>query len=319
MPASYIHICAASDAILKWAPEDEKIDLNAVLAGAEGPDPLFYSFITKKGKQSLPELASLMHKTRTGAFLDELAKNVGDSKLLKSYVYGFLSHYATDTVCHPYIFTKSFADGKLSSNKHCKYEHAMETYVYRRKGFMAGLPKQLEGFAKLNGVEKKEIATFLTKAISKVFPEHPVSVAEIRKSFRDAVFFSKLLRSCALKKKSLILGIAKKLPIAGLVDSHLMVNLKPNAFDGALELSGFKWEDMLNRDHKEWRSPWEQDRPRTESFDELFGKAVDRTKEVMQGAKAFFDGKSPLEEFSALHGDMSYDSGIPWEQTKALK
>lgn len=317
MPASYIHICAASDAVLKWAPEDEKINLNAVLAGAEGPDPLFYSFITKKGAQSLPDVASRMHKTRTGAFLDELAGNAGSSPLLKSFVYGFLSHYATDTVCHPYIYTKSVADdGSLSNNKHCKYEHSVETYVYRRKGNMVGLPKQLEGYARLSGAEKKEIAVLMSKSISAVFPETPVSVAEVRKSFRDAVFFSRLLRNCALKKRSLLLSIAKKLPIAGLVDSHLLVNAPVTAFDKPFEVSGYRWEDMLNKDHKEWRSRWEPDVVRTESFDELFGKSVERSKALMAGTKAFFDGKMSAGDFSALHGDMSYDSGIAWEKTK---
>ncbi len=318
MPASYIHICAASDAVLKWAPEDEKINLNAVLAGAEGPDPLFYSFITKKGMQSLPELASRMHKTRTGAFLDELAKNAQGSALLKSFVYGFLSHYATDTVCHPYIFTKSFEDGKFSGDKHCKYEHALETYVFRRKGNMVGLPRQMEGYARLGFGEKKEIAALLTKTIAKVFPEVTVSAAQIKKSFGHSVFFAGLLRKCALKKNSLLLNIAKKTPIAGLADSHLMANLPVTAFDGGLTLSGFKWDDMLNKGHNEWRSPWEPERQRTESFDELFGKAVERSKQFMEGAKALFDKKVSKEEFSAIHGDMSYDSGIPWEQTKPL-
>ena len=182
MPASYVHICSASNAVLKWAPENEKLHLNAVQAGSEGPDPLFYSFIPKKGGTNLPAVANAMHKTKTGAFLKSLVGNAGTSTLLKSFVYGFLSHYATDTVMHPYIYTKSFEEnGDYNGNKHCKYEHAMEVYVYRRSGNMRGLPVQLAGFAALKPAEKVQIAALLEKCIGEVYPELAPTKEEIKK------------------------------------------------------------------------------------------------------------------------------------------
>ncbi len=319
MPASYVHICAASRAVLKWAPEKEEIILDAVLAGAEGPDPLFYSFIPKKGRTGAPKLGTLIHKKRTGAFLDELAKNCRDSALLRSFLYGFLSHYATDTVCHPYIFTKSFDDnGKLDSNKHCKYEHAMDVYIYRRLGNVKGLPLQFGGYAKLKAAEKNKIAEAFHKAVAAVFPEEGLEYRDVRKSFDDAVFYCKLLRSCAAKKKSLLLSVALKTKAAGLVDSHTMPNVPVTAFEGSYSVSGFTWDTMLNNEHSEWRSPWEPEKARNESFDELYTAAVARSVEFMEAARGYFTGDITADRFSAIHGDMSYDSGIPWEKTKAL-
>ena len=78
----------------------------AFAAGANGPDSLFCFEIWKsaaKRRYDLPGLGTRMHDVNTGAFLRSLVTRVSTRPQVE-YVLGFLSHYAADTVMHPYVY-----------------------------------------------------------------------------------------------------------------------------------------------------------------------------------------------------------------------
>ena len=146
MPASYVHqsvAAHAADALSLFTSDAER---SALLAGAEGPDPMFFCF--RPGKPFAPVVASLLHTQKPDDFLLALCDACAGDALLRAYCCGFFTHYATDTTFHPFVYAHSLtAAGKYSGNAHCTLEHQLETLHYRREGHATGLPVQMGGFA----------------------------------------------------------------------------------------------------------------------------------------------------------------------------
>ena len=103
MPEGYTHVRTAAKAAVAI---HYKIQCPAAFAaGANGPDSFFcYEVWKKRAKRhyDLPGLGNRMHEEKTGAFLRSLCANVKTRPQVE-YALGFLSHYATDTVVHPFV------------------------------------------------------------------------------------------------------------------------------------------------------------------------------------------------------------------------
>lgn len=103
MPEGYTHVRTARKAA---AAIHYKVRHPAAFAdGANGPD-VFFSFEVWKRparrRADLPALGERMHTEATGAFLQSLLRHVKTGAQVE-YALGFLSHYAADTLLHPYV------------------------------------------------------------------------------------------------------------------------------------------------------------------------------------------------------------------------
>ena len=103
MPEGYTHVRTARKAA---AAIHYKVRHPAAFAaGANGPD-VFFSFEVWKRparrRADLPALGERMHAEATGAFLQSLLRHVKTGAQVE-YTLGFLSHYAADTLLHPYV------------------------------------------------------------------------------------------------------------------------------------------------------------------------------------------------------------------------
>lgn len=304
MPASYFHQSVAADCAdalsLFSAPELRA----AMRAGSEGPDPLFFSILPVSSGAYPPAVGSMLHTKRTDDFLLALLSASKDSELLRAYCCGFFTHYATDTTCHPFVYAHSVSpDGHMSSTLHCTLEHGMETLLYRRRGNPVGLPVQFGGYAALNASQKDEIAAALHSAIRAVFPETDITATRVRKSYDDAVNLCALLRSPGGRKYTAFGRIASLIGKKAELYSHMMPPEPPK-------------EDIANDAHAPWSSVWQPDIPRTESFAELFDASKARACELVSAALDCMDGKMPEYALRALHGGLSYDSALPWQESQ---
>ena len=194
MPASYVHQSVAAHAADALSLQDSAAERSALLAGAEGPDPMFFCF--RPGKPFAPLVGSLLHTQKTDDFLLALCEACAGDALLRAYCCGFFTHYATDTTFHPFVYAHSLtAEGRYSGNTHCTLEHQLETLHYRREGHATGLPVQMGGFAALDDAQRKKIAAALSVALSRVFPDSALSPRRLETCFSDAVSLCRLLRS----------------------------------------------------------------------------------------------------------------------------
>jgi hypothetical protein len=320
MPASYLHQSIATDT-LKDLNTFEGFSTAAFLAGSEGPDPFFFSLIPKKDAVRPPEVGHLLHKTKTGDFLKALILASVNDPVLKSYTLGYLSHYGTDTIFHPYIYTKSFMeDGTYSGDKHCTFEHVLDGYTYRKRGHESGTPTHMLGYIKMTSSEKERVAGLLSSALAQVHPDHALTRREVVKSFDDAIKLCRLLKKESGKKFSILISIAEKTPIKGPMLSHIVPDdtMENIAGKDGYSHMGFYWDDILNADHTTWRSYWEPDTPRNEGYEELYTLAVSRGAAFVSAALGYFNGALSLEALLGTIGDMSFDSGLPWQDTKPI-
>ncbi|MBQ2991491.1 MAG: zinc dependent phospholipase C family protein [Clostridia bacterium] len=299
MPASYVHQCIAQSACRALSVYTEKPLLDAVLAGAEGPDPLFFSVL----RPSVPRLGSILHTQKTDDFLLALADACRHSELLRAYCCGFFTHYAADTTFHPFIYAHSLTeDGSYSSTLHCTLEHQLETLHYRRQGHVKGLPVQMGGFAALTRTQRDEIARALSAAITAVFPGDALPLHRVRASFDDSIALCTLLRSERGVKFSALGALLRPFRLDAPLHAHMMPREAPDA-------------DIMNDARAPWRSLWAADTIRTESFDDLMQQAVSRAAALMQAADSYMRDETSYATLRALHGGFSYDSGMPWATT----
>ena len=104
MPEGYTHIRTAR-AAAKLAGLSIVSDEAAFGCGANGPDMLFCYRVWRRAEnrgENLPLIGERLHNENTGAFLQSLIENA-QTPSQRSYVLGFLAHYATDCTVHPYV------------------------------------------------------------------------------------------------------------------------------------------------------------------------------------------------------------------------
>ena len=305
MPASYVHQSAAASVCSALSIFGSPSLRNAVLAGSEGPDPLFFSVIPRPGAPLVPKVGSLLHTRKTDDFLLALADACAASELTRAYCCGFFTHYATDTTFHPFVYAHSLQeDGSYSSTAHCTLEHQLETLHYRRQGHKKGLPVQMGGFAKLKGHEKDEIARALAAAIQQVFPGEGIATKHVRRSFDDAVNLCAILRSEHGVRFRALGNLLKPFHMDASLHAHMMPAQPPE-------------HDIANDAHRPWASIWLPDITRVDSFDDLYAAAVSRGKSLVSAANGYMLGSTSYATLRALHGGLSYDSGLPWQTTCA--
>lgn len=301
MPASYVHQCVAQSACDALSMFDSPSLRSAVLAGSEGPDPLFFSVFSP----NVPKLGSILHTRKTDDFLLALADACRHSELTRAYCCGFFTHYAADTTFHPFVYAHSLTeDGSYSSTAHCTLEHQIETLHYRRQGNKSGLPMQMAGFAQLSSTQKDDIALALSGAIERIFPGDAPGLAKVRGSFEDAVHLCSLLRSESGRKFRALGALLKPFHLDASLHAHMMPAQPPE-------------RDIANDAHAPWSSIWTPEMTRTESFDDLYASAVSRAKALILAADGYMQGTSSYASLRALHGGLSYDSGLPWQTTCA--
>ena len=120
MPDIVVHTRFGAQ-VLDRVPLD--IDRDVYNFGLLGPDPyLFYRFYVPPFRHKVNRYSSVMHRTRTGEFLLELARRSKAEREVFSYLCGFLCHYALDSSTHPYINEK--AENQISM--HIAIEHRLD-------------------------------------------------------------------------------------------------------------------------------------------------------------------------------------------------
>ena len=303
MPASYTHQVVAADAAKQLGLFTGLTEYAALLAGAEGPDPLFFA-LGPSGKKPYPPLVSKkLHTRRTADLLLTMVEACGDDPLLKSYCCGFFSHYAADSVIHPFVYGHAVTpEGHYSSPAHITLEHQWETWLYRQRGNPTGLPVQMAGFSALSHAQRAQIASLLSITLSAVFPEQCMGMRQLQQCFVDGMVISRALRSSGGTKYVLAGKVLSPLKLDEALRCHMMPPEPPR-------------EDVANLEHQTWYSPWEPDRARTESFPDLMRIAADRSAELIRAALAYKEGKLSADDLRTLHGDYSYYSGLPWSKT----
>ncbi len=198
MPESYLHVRCARQAIRVGGVP--KYDVPAVVAGAAGPDILFYHM----GLFPLVRLGLRMHRERCGPFLTALVRGA-DSDVLRGYALGFLSHNAADATLHPWI--------AANEGNHAALESGIDSrYLLRDKGRVHVQPGDCA--ARLRKRKAMEIAGLFCRCVEEVYGVH-LSRRTVARSFTDLYRVKALLGDRHEKKRRLVLGVERTFKLEG--------------------------------------------------------------------------------------------------------
>ena len=272
----------------------------AWILGAQGPDPLFFHQKYHPWRSGhVCTLGNRMHGQRTAAFLLALLAEAR-TEVQWAYACGFLTHYAADTTVHPFVYAWARnEDGTYCPPKHNLLEAAWDTWVWQENGG-TDAPKYYRTMPEK--AELAEIAALTAKAAADVFPEYPVTAAEIRRAYLDVRRCERVLNSQHGRRRRFFGWLERKLG-------------KPDMITQIVPPATVPEEDILNASRAPWANPWLPEEVRTESVPDLRAAAEAHGAELITAAERFRSKEMSAEELTALLGDRHYSSGLPWQET----
>lgn len=291
MPEGYTHVRTARKAAaavrykVKWPA--------AFDAGANGPD-IFFCYeawrSAAKRRWDLPALGSRMHEDNTGAFLQSLVRNVKTGPQVE-YVLGFLSHYAADTVLHPYVAAVC-QPGMPYGEKggHGYFEIALDSTLHKEDTGDAAVPA-VEACPTPAGEALADVVALLHTALLETY-ELDIPIEYLADSF----YYSTKLRGLFISR----LGVKK----------GLFWLLEP-LFGGRGKITGHVSPRRLKESLPEiWTDPYSGE-ARTGDVFTLLAQAQALSEQYMAAAILVWNGRQPMDLLAQSLGSSSYTQGRP--------
>lgn len=250
---------------------DFELNMDAVYIGAQGPDIFFFhrSIPVIMNGKSQKKAGTAMHHTKPEkifeAFRDYLKVSM-NKDIAKSYIYGFLLHYSLDRCCHPFVY--SIQEKMVQKNErmhpstaHNTIEMAMDTYMLNKH---LGYDNPFD----FNGSDclTNDIATLdeISNLMAFVMPrvtEYSLSDMDGEQAILDTkrvqngfCHVSQILKPFIVVMETILAPMIGYFKISSFI--------KPRDLEKA--------KKYVNINNMTWVSPYEPEKPRTESFDELF-------------------------------------------------
>ena len=274
MPACLTHNLFAKDVLEKL--NEPGLDSCAYAWGAQGPDFLFCHrrFKTMRGKtlKTLQEYGSALHKTSPSRTLGAMREFVGSHSdpIYRSYVLGFMCHYALDSTAHPYVNARAkelaLARGnETEGTMHGEIEASLDAIVLRWKtGKLPGEVNLKNTFPKNEGVQRM-IARLYREVLFAVYNAE-VSEESLYQAAKAAPPLFAVCNDPTGLKRSVFNLIENGRP------HHITSHLVPITEDPE--------PDFANTAHKAWTY---KDKAHTEDFFELYQKALELAVTLCRG------------------------------------
>ena len=302
MPEGYTHsrIALRAAKAAGWTVTSPE----AFMAGANGPDMLFCYQAWKSGAKrtiNLPALGNRMHEESTGAFLKALSHHAV-TPVQKDYFLGFLCHYATDTVVHPYVEAVTRCCAAYGGpTGHGKFEIALDSHLHEKDTGKAAVPMR-DIHPPLRGVELAQVVVQLQRAIYDTYDlEIPGSC--LVDAFRHVYLLRSLFAShTPLRLRQKVLGVAEHF-IGG--KGYITCHLTPAPLRGVSGVDARKGIRLPNV----WQDPYTGD-TREENIYQLLEKAEMYSTLLIREASALYTG---WDLFWPLVGSKDYTWGAETE------
>lgn len=262
MPAATTHYEFAKEVYNLLPNEDRQLITNKPMyyVGAQGPDLLFfYKFSVLPG--NICGVGNEMHKTKISAVINYFIKEAKNDPDICSYLCGYLCHYALDSLVHPlvnsYADTESRATGRFASEVHFRIESEYDNFILNRLG-RSYKSYDVYKYMRLNDRDVHKLAVLYAGMLKEVFG-YIYTVQTLEKAIKYVPLVTRLLKPGKMKYK--VAGILEK--VSGMemnMITAMMLKDKPYT--------------ALNEDHQPWACVFDKDTVYTDSFLELYEKAI---------------------------------------------
>lgn len=274
------------------------------LFGSNGPDFLFYynvwPWLDQQEAKRISAHGERMHKENINEFIDTmiiLAKKQIDpqvKEIMISFISGYLTHWALDTVAHPFIFYRSGNMKGTQQYDHYRYESMIDSKMvievyqeqlrhYPTRKFLSMKPKA-----------EKVVAFLVSQTYQKVYKD-TLSEAECR----ACMTYAKQVLPVLFDPHTLWHGpirLFEKIAYNGArsFSSHMIIGKINQAYD------------ELNFAREVWFNPTYPNNPHNETFLELFECATGRAKVALHAFENMLIGE--LDTLSNVILNRSFDT-----------
>lgn len=284
-----------------------KINEKVAAIGAQGPDVFFFHrvFPVVMPGKSERKVGNQLHNSKPEDIFDafkEYLEICENKDIAKSYIYGFILHYALDRTCHPYVY--AFVDKYVAENSklnnstvHNQIEIGMDTYLLHKKlGIEDASTYEPEKVIDATQEERIEISKAISFIIKRVC-DKDIAPETCKQAIDDMVDLEHKLRNQKGMTKAIALSI--EVPLAPVLKNFKFSSMiKPKEWK--------KCEKYANIEKNEWRSPYQIEITRNESFEELYDFAKRDGKMLLEGFEKMLlgdeDAKHLTKNISFLTG-----------------
>lgn len=260
--------------------------------GSQGADIFFFHKIYSP-LHSKRKIGSALHRAKPedifNAFAEYVRKNPDPTA--KSYIYGFILHYALDRRCHPYVYAleKEITDSDKKihhSSAHNRVEMGLDAYMlYQKSGteypYLFDSSKTIE----LSDPEKDSTAKVLCYMIKRVLKKR-IRRSAVKRAINDTVRMQKLLRDKSGQLRILATVLETILGKAiGYYKFSAMI--KPRLWKNG--------EKYANIDNGMWTNPFSKEKSNL-SFEQLYIYALQESKDLLLGFEQTVSGKSDAKD-----------------------
>lgn len=318
MPATAVHAFFVND-VYDILPSDyrKNLDLKRCKMFAQSTDScLFYNLLSVFPGKDIRNFQEVFHKNNTQEFFINVLRYIRDNNINDidtfSFLVGFISHYALDSIMHPYIIYKTgyFNKKDMNTYKYHSKHHFMETFLdndmiskrFNMNPYQFNISDYCFKLDKLsydlnNTIDYSFYNTFKIKNMSSIYYKSLVQMKTFIRLFRQDRY-----------------GIKRFL--YKLIDSFTM----KSAFRFDTLSYHYPLEDRfnyLNNDHKIWRNPTTYNIVSNDSFIDLYLKAIKFAKVLVCASFDYINGKDI--DLEKVFDNRSYVTGLNCDLKKKLK
>lgn len=285
MPAATTHYEFSKDVYLNLSNEivDKITNLHMYYLGSQGPDLFFFSE-AGIGKSSLNTYGSLLHKEKIHEVITYLYEHsLQDSDLL-SYTYGYICHYALDSLAHPLIYymaAHGLQNNESENIKHFRIEAYIDSKILESKERTISSYDVYKAVA-ISKCDNVKLASLYQKLFKDLF-NIDISFNKIQQTIKDCPKYLRLLKPQPTKFK-----------VIGKIESIL----KMDHYASSLMLNNELNEDVLNLQKRQWFNIFEPEIKANDSFFELYDNAIVKAEKIINNPldqsnqTVSFDGKN---------------------------
>ena len=317
MPSITTHYIQSEEVYKKLNKEEkEHIKDNKTIFNifTQSHDILFYSIFNKK----ISNLGHYAHHHETQNYLLNIIKEIKTRKLesnpeIMAYLYGVITHYSTDIICHPYIFYKTGVYRKHQKwthkyrGEHNHIEKEIDAYYYEKyfhqKYNRCNLNKEI--------IKKPEFSNNLIDLISKVYKK-TYNEDEIGKIYYKCISYCKIVNTIVVHD---FFGIKKCIYMLidliarrriGFITSYSNHIMKPK-------------KSWLNEEHNEWNHPCYKEKKFHFSFDDLFNQSIEKSINIIKEVNKYLYGNGNLNSLKTIIPNDDYATGITCDDPHTLE
>ncbi len=274
--------------------------------GCNGPDYLFFHGINKKRfyqSSSLRDLGHYVHRRGTNDFYKtalQVIRNEKESDVKEdeiAYVMGHLAHWGLDSTAHPYIFYRTGSGSQKASTRHHKFESILDSIMLKVKTGQTIQDFRAYEICEAQIDDVRSISRIYVQAASNVYGME-IKPHQVLEALNDWYGVQKKLYDDKGKKIKALVSMEEKIGAPGLISAMIVPDTPEDPCD------------VCNLLHKEWVHPCDDSIKSTESFMDLYDRALVETKTAIELFLDAVNDEGKEKEFIDFLDNRNYTKGL---------